>query len=391
MLIIFIAHVPGNSWAQFIPARFGFSSAAEMFVFCSGCASALAFGSVFVQRGWRIGTVRILSRVWQLYWTHVGMFLVVAVISIAAVGLKIGTRDYAADLSLGVFERDGLAAVVGLMTLSLVPDLLNILPMYVVLLAGAPLAMALSKLNPLLVVVASACLWRFVQTTGLNLPAGGAPGRMWFFDPFAWQLLFFTGYAFGMGWLPKPRFNHPVLLAIAIVMVVLSIPINFWVFTDNFPGFLSIRDELIPDGVVATTRLNILRYAHFLCLAYVVLSLVDRWPSAIASPWLAPAVAIGRQSLPTFVASVCLAWIGGILLDLVGRDFPQVAAVNLLGFALMFCTARSAEWLKSAPWAGDAALVVPQRNVSPVYSDRLARVTGLANLRFLPPRRAADA
>ena len=44
MLIIFIAHVPGNSWEQFIPARFGFSSAAEVFVFCSGYATALAFG-----------------------------------------------------------------------------------------------------------------------------------------------------------------------------------------------------------------------------------------------------------------------------------------------------------------------------------------------------------
>jgi hypothetical protein len=60
MLIIFVAHVPGNSWTDFIPARFGFSSAAEMFVFCSGCASALAFGSVYVRRGWRIGTVCIL-------------------------------------------------------------------------------------------------------------------------------------------------------------------------------------------------------------------------------------------------------------------------------------------------------------------------------------------
>ena len=63
MLIIFVVHVPGNSWSQYIPARFGFSSAAEMFVFCSGCTSSLAFGAVFVRRGWRIGTVRIAHRI----------------------------------------------------------------------------------------------------------------------------------------------------------------------------------------------------------------------------------------------------------------------------------------------------------------------------------------
>ena len=135
MLIIFVAHVPGNSWTAYIPARFGFSSAAEMFVFCSGFASALAFGSVFARRGWRIGTVRILHRIWQLYWAHVGLFLVLATISIVAARLHFGARDDAADLSLGVFASDGLGAIAGLMTLSLVPDLLNILPMYVVLLA----------------------------------------------------------------------------------------------------------------------------------------------------------------------------------------------------------------------------------------------------------------
>src|SRR3546814_8321500 len=36
MLIIFVAHVPDNPWAGFIPARFGWSDATEMFVFCSG-------------------------------------------------------------------------------------------------------------------------------------------------------------------------------------------------------------------------------------------------------------------------------------------------------------------------------------------------------------------
>ena len=184
MLFIFVAHVPGNSWTEYIPARFGFSSAAEMFVFCSGCASAIAFGSVFARCGWGIGTIRIACRIWQLYWAHIGLFLVLATISISAACLHIGTRDDdAAGLSLGAFTTDGLGAIAGLMTLSLVPDLLNILPMYIVLLALVPFAMALSRISPLLVVAASAALWLVVQATGLNLPAGGAPGRTWLFDP----------------------------------------------------------------------------------------------------------------------------------------------------------------------------------------------------------------
>ena len=277
------------------------------------------------------------------------------------------------------------------MTLSLVPDLLNILPMYIVLLALVPFAMALSRISPLLVVAASVALWLLVQATGVNLPAGGARGRTWLFDPFAWQLMFFTGFAFGMGWLPKPQFNHPALLPVAAVAVALSVPINFWAFTDNIPALLSVRDWLIPDGIIATTRLAALRYAHFLCLAYVVLSLVDRFPKTIASPALAPVAAIGRQSLSTFVSSVALAWIAGRLLDVVGRGFMSVAVVNLLGFATIFAISRSAAWIKSAPWSTEAERAAPRRAVAlvPVWFARGVAVA--AAVRSHPPSQPADA
>ena len=67
LFIIFIAHVFGNAWAGYIPARFGLSDAAEIFVFCSGMASAVAFASVFVRHGFFMGTARIAHRVWQVY------------------------------------------------------------------------------------------------------------------------------------------------------------------------------------------------------------------------------------------------------------------------------------------------------------------------------------
>ena len=34
MFIILLAHTPGNWWTLWIPARFGFSDATEIFVFC---------------------------------------------------------------------------------------------------------------------------------------------------------------------------------------------------------------------------------------------------------------------------------------------------------------------------------------------------------------------
>ena len=75
MFIIFIAHVPRNPWNDWIPARFGFSDATEIFVFCSGMASAIAFASVFDRAGFFHGTARVLYRCWQVYWCHIGLFL----------------------------------------------------------------------------------------------------------------------------------------------------------------------------------------------------------------------------------------------------------------------------------------------------------------------------
>ena len=39
--------------------------------------SALAFGTLFARAGWLLGTARIAHRIWQVYWVHIGIFLLV--------------------------------------------------------------------------------------------------------------------------------------------------------------------------------------------------------------------------------------------------------------------------------------------------------------------------
>ena len=83
MFIILTAHIPGNRWTGWIPARFGFSDATEIFVFCSGMASAIAFGGSFARRGWVMGTARVGYRVWQVFWAHIGLFFFIAMMMAA--------------------------------------------------------------------------------------------------------------------------------------------------------------------------------------------------------------------------------------------------------------------------------------------------------------------
>ncbi|MGL4973722.1 MAG: OpgC domain-containing protein, partial [Bosea sp. (in: a-proteobacteria)] len=129
MLIIIVAHTPGNPWNSWIPARFGFSSAAEMFVFCSGIASALAFGRLFERQGFLLGMARVLYRIWQLYWAQLAVFLVVVTMSVWA-STHLGTGNYIAQLYLDWFIAEPATAIPALLTLRYIPNFFDMLPLY---------------------------------------------------------------------------------------------------------------------------------------------------------------------------------------------------------------------------------------------------------------------
>jgi hypothetical protein len=221
MFIILIAHITNNPWTLWIPARFGFSDATEMFVFCSGMASAIAFGGVFAKAGWAMGSLRIAHRVWQVYWVHLGVFFLTLVLMLTLNMTGLFPRDEVNALNLEPFLNTTGPNLIGLLTLTYVPNYFDILPMYLVILALIPVMIALAAMDVRLAILASVGLW-VAATAGLNLPAEywfAKPSvRAWFFNPFAWQLLFFTGFALMAGWLPAPPVRRwLVWTAVAVV------------------------------------------------------------------------------------------------------------------------------------------------------------------------------
>lgn len=352
MFVIFVAHMPGNSWFLFIPARFGFSSAGELFVFCSGLASAYAFGRVFVKSGFAAGLRRTAFRLWEVYRAHILAALAMIALSLAAT--RVTGIDYAGQLGLGpVLAAPGEGAL-RLLALHFTPAYLDILPMYLVLLAMLPLMVALGQRSPVLPLALMAGLWLMVQLTGFNLPGGQAEGAGWYFNPFAWQLVFYTGFAFGMGWLTAPRLEQGRLFWLCVAFLVLAVPVNFWAFTDNVPALAAAHDWFVPaDG---KTRLVLPLYLHFLASAYVVLVLVEPHRAALAR--FRPIVLVGQQALATFVAGVLLAWLGGMVLDATGRGLLATSLVNLAGFAGLIAVAALMRRWKRGRKPANAAMPV---------------------------------
>lgn len=373
MFIIFIAHADVNPWNSWIPARFGFSSGTELFVFCSGLASAIAFGSVFVKRGFGLGTARILLRLWQVYWAQIGVVLVVIGVMFAAESWFPG-RGLNTD-PLPDLLRDPATAIGALLTLRWLPGYLDILPMYLVILALIPVMMAAALLHRLLPVALSLGLYALAWGPGLTLTGNPWTGLGWFFNPFAWQLIFFTGFGFGMGWLKPPPLGDRAWMLVAGAILLVSLPLSFWGFHQLVPALAEARSAILPGN--EKTDLHWLRYVHFLALAYLVLSLVEPHKARLTRGAALVVVKVGRQSLATFLVSLVAARIASLVFHLAG-DGPLIAfVINLAGLALVVLTAYCVAWFKSAPWGSriEKAKPVQVSQYRDEASERPAKVT----------------
>ncbi len=373
MFIILIAHTPGNFLTLWIPARWGFSDATEMFVFCSGMASAIAFGGAFQRAGWFFGSARVFFRIWQVYWAHIGLFFAVATLMAVLTTYGDFERHYIGSLNLWKFFEDPAIPLIGLMTLTYVPNYFDILPMYMVVLAMMPIVMALQRIHTGAVFVFMGLVWLGAQNSiwgaaHFAFPAEPWSERNWFFNPFGWQLVFFTGFALMRGWIPKPPVNT-VLIVLAAVIVLANIPLSNigvraiardWFFvTEGQNPIIEARIALKP--LIDKSDFGLLRFVQFLALAYLAWvlagdrgdNLLARGTGLLARIWaqvLKVILKVGQQSLAVFIVSMFTARVMGFVMDLTGRSVTETLLVNLGGAMILVATAYGAGWFKSQPW-----------------------------------------
>src|SRR2546430_3392777 len=84
LLTIFIDHVPENVFQHITQRNFGFSDAAELFVFLSGVSVALAYGTRFFDGETGTAVRAVLRRALTLYWVQILISLLIIAIFAAA-------------------------------------------------------------------------------------------------------------------------------------------------------------------------------------------------------------------------------------------------------------------------------------------------------------------
>jgi hypothetical protein len=307
LLSIFVNHIPGTLWEDYTPRNFGFSDAAELFVFLAGFAAAFAYGRPFLS-GSRFATVvKCARRAGTLYLVHVTLSCVALALFCWAATSR-GMTELLRTNAFDVVLSRPLEMLVGIPMLTHQFGYVNILPMYIVILLAVPAMLALARIHLDLMLAASCLLWAAAGLWSIDIPNHPSEGG-WFFNPFAWQFLFAIGLWCGIR---KWRLGvsvpwSPVLMAAASAYLLVSFVVvrtGEWWLLDAIP-------LPVPFSANDKTYLTVPRLLHLLSLVYVFANASRRSPlSSIAAG--NPLAAIGRHSLPLFATGTMLSLLGQV-------------------------------------------------------------------------------
>jgi hypothetical protein len=103
-------------------------------------------------------------------------------------------------------------------------------------------------------------------------------------------------------------------------------------------------------------NLDVLRIAHFLALAAIVVWFVPVHSPGLQSPWLRPAILCGQHSLEIFCLGIFLSFAGHFfLVEISNRAWAQIL-VSLLGIVIMVAVAWVMNWYKKLDARGPKSL-----------------------------------
>jgi hypothetical protein len=342
--LIFIDHVSPDLLSWFTIRSYGFSDAAEIFIFISGYTAAFVYGRAMLQSGFVKGAARILRRVWQIYAMHVLLFtVVVAEVAYIAVGLE--KPFYATEMEINDFLANPGLAMGRALLLRYRPLNMDVLPLYVVLMLFLPLILVLIRWHANVTLALSALLYAATFRYDLHLVA--YPSGFWGFNPFAWQLLFVFGAWCALGGTQRmSRFlasNVTLWVSVAYLVAAFVVTMTWY-----FPELSFLIPHWLEQWMypIDKTDLDVLRFAHFLALAAITVRFVPAgWPG-LKSPLLWPMILCGQNSLEIFALGVFLAFTGYFVLTELSAGLFLHILVGITGIVIMSTVAWLLSWYK---------------------------------------------
>jgi hypothetical protein len=337
---IFLDHVPNNIGSWLTLRNYGFSDAAEVFMFISGVTCALAYGSARGREGWSGVIGRSLRRGWDIYAAFLLLTLACAIMAYLA------GRDYLADESnTRVLLEHAGPTLAHAAALQYRPVNTDVLPMFVVYhVLFAPLLWLLLR-APNVTLGASLLLYALVHVFGWTVPAW--PNNVWFFNPLAWQFLIVLGAWWVIeGKRVRPWVTSRTALVLAALYLVFSLIITLsW--------NIKLLEPLIPEALtnllfpMDKSNLSPFRVLHFLALAVLAVWFVPYNWRGLITPVMRGAIRCGENSLPIYCLGVLLALASHVALHDISDGLAMQIALSLGGILMMIVAAMLLNAMRS--------------------------------------------
>lgn len=350
LVTIAIDHVPGNLYVNYTLHNYALSDASEIFVFLAGWALRLVADGRAARADPSAAQWRLVRRSGRLYLSQVVFsLLALAILAVAANWLQ---APFLYDWNAaGPVFAEPLRGLIGLFTLLTQLGYFNILPLYVVLMLGAPLWIMLYRARPALLLPVSLALYIVALAFHINLPNWPAPGS-WFLNPLAWQLIFVLGFSIGgktgIGLLA--RRHHRALFYVSLPILALGWAASHWHYAPVSPMTPWLRLFVSFNKTFESPA----RILNMLALAAAVPGLFEVFHRIGASVTEVFAK-LGRNSLSVFCVGSLASLVGQIYRYVVGGGFANDTMIVLSTLLVLWITAWYTENLSPRLWRAAAS------------------------------------
>ncbi|OPY99566.1 hypothetical protein A5906_28145 [Bradyrhizobium sacchari] len=340
---VFVDHIPNNVVNLLTLRNFGFSGAADLFVFVVGYGVAIIHGRMALERGYVVAATRIFRRVWRLYAAYIVLF-VIYIDTIAYVASQSMAPEIIHEYNISGILEHPLRILVRGLVLQEEPLNLDLLQLMIPLMAFFPLVLWGLMRWPNLTLGASIALYAAARWFDWNFRV--YPDQEWTFNPLCWQMLMVLGGWFavtgapgralrGMSWL---RILAGAYLVFAMAVTLMR----------HSPALSTYLPDLLLSSIAPTDKENLAPYRvlHFLALALIATHLVPADHPGLTWRPLQAVITCGEEWLAVFCVAVFLSFAGHLILITGPNLVLMQVAVSITGFAAMTGLAYYITWSK---------------------------------------------
>ncbi|MBU2959220.1 OpgC domain-containing protein [Paracoccus sp. 1_MG-2023] len=351
LVSIMVNHMPISAMRHVTLPNFSIFDASEMFVLLSGFLVGMVWRGIEAKQGRGRAQRRFLRRAFEVWRAMVVGALLMGLLS--ALLWSVDLPHTAIWDRYAVWSVDHpllFMAEVGSFWLQ--PNIIDVLAVYVVLIALTPLVVPAMLRAFWLCALVSVVLWWFAPPLNQMLPNHRTQGGF-LFNPFGWQMLFYTGTALGLfrERIMETLWPHRHLVT-AIAAAMFAFGATIVIASRIGEPALPLRRALkMFYGNIDKWSLDGTRYLAILSAAWLIAVPLARPAYWFSATRIGVALQqIGKGGLFSFVACVLLSVLGDAL-QMTPADQPMISRLAIDIWACITLWWISAQWLEhGAPW-----------------------------------------